>query len=130
MGNCFFSIFNNSRKNNGDQAFSVTFASRLHNSCNPLPRASTCGKVRAPDPTPSAPKCGSRMFMLRVKPCHSEMLTVALSPPGATRTATDSETALALTSDPPKLCRSAAPRARLSTLQSKPSIVFSNSLRE
>ena len=33
-------------------------------------------------------------------------------------------------SDPPKLCRSVAPRARPLILQSKPSIVFWNSLRD
>ena len=33
-------------------------------------------------------------------------------------------------SEPPKLCRSAAPRTRALNLQSKPSIVFWNSLRE
>ena len=47
-------------------------------------------------------------------------------------TAADSETpcVCARPSDPPTLCRSAAPRAWPLILQSNPSIVFSNSLRE
>ena len=36
-----------------------------------------CGRVRVrvPGPTPSGPNSGSRMFMLRVKPCQREFAT-------------------------------------------------------
>ena len=55
VGHWFSSIFDNSREKNG-QALSGTFAPRLYNSYNSMSQASTCVRVRALGPAPSAPK--------------------------------------------------------------------------
>ena len=67
---------------------------------------------------------------LELSQCHKSGSTFSSSEPAAT--AADSETpcVCARPSDPAKLCLSAAPRAWPLILQSNPSIVFSNSIRE
>ena len=51
----FPSIFDNSRKIMGQATF-VTFAPKHYNIITRMRQASTCGRVRATGPTPSAPK--------------------------------------------------------------------------
>ena len=76
VGHCFFCIFDNSRKDDG-QAISGEIAPRLYNAASlPMRKAHTCSQVWAPVHTASAPKQSKLDVMLRFQPlssqdCHS-----------------------------------------------------------